>query len=487
MTVVGSPNRSTDVKSTEAYRRSFHVVTVGWGPRLRAAVFERIAERAPYTFSHILVTSGEREPEDARSSRPGTYWVRENVSEPLPRADPVLLASLEGPGVPTIHNMILSDRVMRTVAYDEALRYATLLAVRLDTLYRKLEPSVVIGAYDSLHGGMALAVAKRLGIPWLVMQFTTLPKGFSCFCSGMTPDTDVRISPPSLPHLRAIAEATLRDFEQRALAVPAVSSANNTAMILRRLPMHARAFSWTLKRTLTRTRDKFIECSPQRLCREYVRKRWNLYTLPTRWFCTGPPRTPYVFFGFHLQPESSIDVWAPYYSNQFAVVEAIARSTPPTHRVLVKLHKSDADHYSRGELDRLRRLPGVTIVSPFVPSRDFIEGASLVFVIQGTIGVEAALLGKPVLTFGASKIVEFPSVSKVHSVTDLPALIRAKLSESRPEREAIVRGLMGYLSNYAETFYNDWQGVPSADEIDALVHQFEALHAYLGSQQVAPK
>lgn len=463
----------------------FHIVTVGWGPTLREGILDRIAERTAYKFSHLLVTSGERDPEVDPSRSQDTYWLREDVNAPLPDADRALLASLEGPGVPTVHTMILSDRVVRTLPYDEALRYATLLAVRLDALYRELKPSVVIGDYDSLHGSMGLAVARRLGIPWFVMHFTTLPKGFSCFCDGMSPDTAVHIRPPSPPALRAIAERTVQDFDRKAIHVPAAFSANNTAMIIQRLPGHLRVLLRAMKRALTRKLDRFIEYAPTRLCREYVRKRWNLYTLPTRWFCTEPPRAPYVFFGFHMQPESSIDVWAPHYSNQFAVVEAIARSTPPTHRVLVKLHKSDADHYSRRELGRLRRLPGVTIVSPFAQSRDFIEAASLVFVIQGTIGIEAALLGKPVLAFGASRQVEFPSVSRVHSVTDLPSLIRAKLSEPRPDREAIVRGLMGYLSPYAPACYNDWNVLPSSDEIDAFVRQFEALREYLDSQQIA--
>src|SRR5208283_750872 len=35
----------------------------------------------------------------------------------------------------------------------------------------------------------------------------------------------------------------------------------------------------------------------------------------------GPASGPYVLFGLHMQPESSIDVWAPFFSNQMWVIE----------------------------------------------------------------------------------------------------------------------------------------------------------------------
>ena len=56
---------------------------------------------------------------------------------------------------------------------------------------------------------------------------------------------------------------------------------------------------------------------------------------PKKLFLNEPPKEPYIFFGLHMQPETTIDVYAPFYSNQFAIIESISRSIPPTHALLV--------------------------------------------------------------------------------------------------------------------------------------------------------
>ena len=168
------------------------------------------------------------------------------------------------------------------------------------------------------------------------------------------------------------------------------------------------------------------------LFREAYRLRRNLWGLHRRRLLTQAPVGPYVFFGLHTQPESSIDVFAHFFSNQPHVIELMARSIPPTHTLLVKLHKSDAPNYSASQLAQLARFPGVQLVSPYADTYSLIKGADLVFSIQGTIGLEGALLGKPVIMFGDSPIRNFPSVATIGKTRDLPILVRKKLAEGRP-------------------------------------------------------
>jgi CDP-glycerol glycerophosphotransferase (TagB/SpsB family) len=287
--------------------------------------------------------------------------------------------------------------------------------------------------------------------------------------------------PSSCIELSELAEKTYRDFLARHMTVPAYSSANTAATILKRLPRHAGIFLQAAKRLALQQTDVFTEYSAATLLKEYLRKRKNLFRLPTQWMRVEPPTTPFVFFGLHMQPESSIDVWAPFYADQFNIIETIARSIPPSHRLLVKLHKSDADNYSRRQLDRLRRVPGVELVSPFVQSREFIEQSSLVITIQGTIGTEATLLGKPVIVFGESNLVQFPSVESVGAIHDLPRLVRKQLLRQPPAREAIIRALVSHLSVYLPGRLNDWEVASTAEELDALANQFRVLRSYVQS------
>jgi hypothetical protein len=468
-----------DITATAEHR--FRAVSVGWSLRLIAGLLDHVEARTPYSFSHICVADLDLDTRQDRAGQGPIHRLREHPASRFPAADRDLLGSLERADVPTIHNMIMGDRIVRHLQYQESLAYATYLARRLTALFQQLKPAVIIGGFDSLHSGIGLAVARKLDIPWFAMNFSTLPKGLACFCTGLTPDTGVVLRPPNAAALRALAEHTLCAFETRELAAPAHLSADSTVAVLKRLPTHARVLWRAVRRAATGHFDRFTDQPALRLCRQYARKRMNLLSLPTRWFSEVPPTTPYMLFGLHMQPESSIDVWAPFHADQVGVIESLARSLPPTHALLVKLHKSDADNYSRRQLARLRRLPGVRLVSPYAPSRTFIENASLVFAIQGTIALEAALLGKPVLMFGDSRLVALPSVSRVNRITELPGQIRQQLSRPRPSREAVIQGLMSYLGVYSAACHNDWELTPSAAEIRDVVDLFEALRAHVES------
>jgi hypothetical protein len=188
-----------------------------------------------------------------------------------------------------------------------------------------------------------------------------------------------------------------------------------------------------------------------------------------------PPQRRFAFFGLHMQPESSIDVFAHFFSNQERVIELMSRSLPPTHSLLIKLHKSDTPNYSTASLARYSRFPGVELVSADADTFGFIKEADLVFSIQGTIGLEAALLGKPVIMFGDSPTKLFPSVSTIGKSIDLPALVRQKLAEEPPGRPDIVSAFAAYLAPFYPASHNDWNIRPTDAQIDDFVKLFELL------------
>src|SRR5713101_5940803 len=166
---------------------TFHVLTVGWNLDLVRRLADPIETATGFTFSHILDPSVDRR---GFGSRPGRqfFFVRDDLRFALPEADTALLAGLEQPGVPTIHNMVMGDRLVRRLAYRDALTYASYLARRFEELFLEIKPSIIIGGFDGLHSGIALAVARKLGIPWFAMNFTAIPLGMVGFCTGMSPD-----------------------------------------------------------------------------------------------------------------------------------------------------------------------------------------------------------------------------------------------------------------------------------------------------------
>jgi hypothetical protein len=458
---------------------------VGWSQQLIEALCERIAAKSNHSFSHLLHPMCDFDSYGKKIHGSTIHWFFDAKRMRLPAPDREFLASLEQEDVPTVHNMILSDRVASKLHYEEALAYASFVAKRLVAVCQQVQPSVVIGGFDGLHGSMTLAVARKLHIPWYALRFSVLPPGLAGFCENLSPASTIslRVAPPD--RLRQLAEAALRDFEVEKIKAhaPSTPAFFNPGYLVRRIPSQLKALFETFHRGYAGQYNKYTDAkitySVSAMFRESLRFRRNAIGVQQKWFTVEPPAEPFVFFGLHFQPESSIDVCAHFFSDQVRVVELMSRSLPPTHKLLVKLHKSAAAHYSRSQLAEFTRFPGVQLVSPFAKTREFIEKAALVFSIQGTIGLEAALLGKPVIVFADSPTKIFANVSSVGRLTELPTLVRKKLSEKMPERAATMEDFMAYLAPFCPASLNDWTIRPTDEEIDGYVDLFDLLGTFL--------
>lgn len=464
--------------------KKFHILLVG----MEAPIFIRtmlyVQEKCDYQFSFI-VRSKRKVPSllNTGISHGSIYCLSEDKIKEPDMHDIAYLSSLELEDVPTIHNMIMSDRVVNRLPYADGIAYASHLARRFKSLYKELSPSVVIGGYDGMHSAIGFAVAKAEAIPWFALRYSPIPRGYTALNPRLYPKEMVCLREQKDEDLYKLAEKTLRDFKNKQIKTPASISAHNIGLATQRLPGQLREAFRVFKATYFGDLNKYLEYDFKFILKQYVRKRKNMLRLPKKWFLKEPPTSPYVFFGFHKQPESTVDVFAMFYSNQLDVVEKIARSIPPTHKLLVKLHISDADNYSRKQLQLISRLPGVKLVSPNASSREFIENSSAVATINGTIGLEAALLGKPVITFGKINYEIFPSVTRVVDINDLPDLIKQKLSEQKPSRDTIIDAYKKYLNPYFRATYNNWKRpeIPQ-EERDGFVELFQSLQKYIVAQ-----
>lgn len=111
-------------------------------------------------------------------------------------------------------------------------------------------------------------------------------------------------------------------------------------------------------------------------------------------------RMRYVFFPFHTEPEVSLLVYGRPYVNQLELIRMLAMSLPVDMQLVVKEHPWMVGKRSLAYYDKLLEIPRVCLADPKMEARALIRRASLVSVITGSVALEAAMLGKPVLTFG---------------------------------------------------------------------------------------
>jgi hypothetical protein len=157
------------------------------------------------------------------------------------------------------------------------------------------------------------------------------------------------------------------------------------------------------------------------------------------------PRERFVLYPLHFEPEAATLVSAPYFRDQAALIEQLATALPVDHRLYVKEHRISI---GRRPLDFYRRIAAhhnVRLIDPFVDSFRLVRRSAAVATITGTMGWEALLYQKPVLTVGNVFYNEFPGVWHVGAPEQLPEAFRQLLAAPRADRQDLLCFVAAYL------------------------------------------
>ena len=139
----------------------------------------------------------------------------------------------------------------------------------------------------------------------------------------------------------------------------------------------------------------------------------------------------FVYFPLSVEPERTLSIGAPFYMNQLEIIRNVARSIPVDYKLYVKEHMAMKYRHWRpiSYYKTIMDLPNVTLIHPSLDNVELIKNCSIVFVITGTAGLEAAYYGKPSIIFGHTSYDSLPSVHKIENLEDLPKIIRTCLDE----------------------------------------------------------
>jgi len=176
---------------------------------------------------------------------------------------------------------------------------------------------------------------------------------------------------------------------------------------------------------------------------------------------TNPPanRTdPYFLFPLHKQPESSIDVLGDFYSNQSVLIENIVRSLPASHCLYVKEHSNAIGDRGQRFYSSVKRLPKVKLIDPAADSYALLDGATAVLTVSGTMAYEAALVGKPAVTFARMFFNALPSVYYCGGIRELPQILRGIVSApANPPADPAAREKRAEF--LAQVYRNSYEGI----------------------------
>jgi hypothetical protein len=162
---------------------------------------------------------------------------------------------------------------------------------------------------------------------------------------------------------------------------------------------------------------------------------------------------PFIFFPLHTEPESSVGQMSPEFFFQHAAIAALARDLPAGVTLAVKETIAGVGRRPRDFYRAIADLKNVVWLDMMEHGTQVVREAKAVATITGSAGMEAAVMGKPVIAFGLHNNYNFlPHVHVVESLHDLSPLL-ADIVDERYDRDRAEQDGAAYMEAVRETSF----------------------------------
>ena len=192
----------------------------------------------------------------------------------------------------------------------------------------------------------------------------------------------------------------------------------------------------------------------------------------------------FVLYPLHFHPEASSSIWASDYVDELNTVKAIAFRLPASVKLYVKEHPSAVALQPLSFYKQLNSLPNVKLLAPQLPTKEIIRRSAGVVTLTSTVGFEAAVLNKPVITLGNVFYNFFPNVNSVRDYSQLAPAIEWLLKFKPISENDLIDATAAYIEfgmPGAFDFHrslNDSSALSRVADIVAEKLQFSKLFEY---------
>jgi capsular polysaccharide biosynthesis protein len=275
-------------------------------------------------------------------------------------------------------------------------------------------------------------IGLRRGIPVLFLLYTIFPRPLRLYVDTLHAPI---VDPEEVRALSTDEQAEVEAFRR------SFTTAAKPIREYRRMPIELRrvgVFAGHLRRSLSEDRDNDY-LRPWRLLRTNIAE-WLRAKAAKPFYDRLDATRPFVYFPLHVTDDYKITRIIPHCVDQVSLAEQVADALPVGYDVVLKEHPMSVGRNSLRLLRRLRRRPNVRLVPPRTSSHELIRRSEAVAVISSTVGLEALLYDKPVLTLGRPFYAGYGVTLDVDSFAEL----REKVPEVlrfQPDPERIRRFL----------------------------------------------
>lgn len=151
-----------------------------------------------------------------------------------------------------------------------------------------------------------------------------------------------------------------------------------------------------------------------------------------------------IVYTLQYEPEASLLYWGSAIVSQISLVETVLRAMPSEKLLFVKEHPNQFGALGLAPWRSLRkRYSNLRIIHGRESGRELIKRSGLIVTISSSMGMDALVLGKPVVVCGDVYYQKFPGAQKVSSYKQLAELMmKPDLVGPKPTIPALTNALM---------------------------------------------
>jgi len=391
------------------------------------------------------------------------------VQEPL---DLAYLKTLETEyGLPNLWPYLEIDRVIRhgqlireypydkpPYTHEEMMRILQVKTKVISAFLKEEKPDLMLfSVIADLSSLFLYHAAKKMGIKTLFMQEArtgmryTLTEDYRTLSYIEETFGNIQGGTTSYPRERRLAEEFLRSFRSKPLSYSYEDTAEKKPLNRKKQfaflnpKQFFASLAWTyttfIEYCMNRNKDDYSVVKPWHYVWDRLKRKIRVLVGFDDLYDETDPDDAYVFFPLQFEPEMFASLFSGFYTDQLWLVRQIARAVPIEFKVYVKEHPAMYGYRPKSFYRELKNIPNVKLIRPTEKTFDLIRNARLITTLTGTVGWEAILFKKPVVTFGDVFYNVLPAAKKCAAIDDLPFLIKDQLERFTHDEHALINFL----------------------------------------------
>ena len=331
---------------------------------------------------------------------------------------------------PTLRDIYRTDVACEGQPEQSCVERTVRHFLALERVFDDVRPEVVVPEVGSetMRTATHLIGLKR-DATVLFLFYTIFPNPLRLYANTMhapiVPPDEVR---ELTPDERSEVERFIAEFTARATPIRPYRRPRITHRTLRDFARHIAV------RALRDRDNEYLR--PSRFVTNYVRERARALAARKLYSELDPDRK-LVYFPLHVTDDYKIKRVIPHCVDQASLIEQVAAALPHGYDLVLKEHPMSVGRNRLGMLRRLTRLENVGLLDPQTNSHELIRRSEAIVVISSTVGLEALMYAKPVLTLGQPFYSGYGVTLDVDSFREIRDQVPVVL-EFQPERERIL-------------------------------------------------